>query len=111
MRTASAHPDEVAAVAGFHGPVVADGPDGLRRMLATITAQVHLGHAESDLTPDDLDELSRTLEAAGLDHTSEIYPGTLHGFTMSDTDAFDPAAMQHHWDRLLPLLDRALTDG
>jgi carboxymethylenebutenolidase len=28
---------------------------------------------------------------------------------MSDTDAFNPAALQRHWDRLLPLLDRALT--
>lgn len=26
MRTAAAHPDEVAAVAGFHSPVVADAP-------------------------------------------------------------------------------------
>jgi carboxymethylenebutenolidase len=30
---------------------------------------------------------------------------------MSDTDAFDPAALQRHWDRLLPLLDRTLTNS
>ena len=29
MRTAAAHPGRVAAVAGFHGPVGADGPDAL----------------------------------------------------------------------------------
>jgi carboxymethylenebutenolidase len=28
---------------------------------------------------------------------------------MSDTDAFNPSALQRHWDRLLPLLDRTLT--
>ncbi|GHI10267.1 hypothetical protein Scel_85880 [Streptomyces cellostaticus] len=39
----------------------------------------------------------------------KIYPGTVHGFTMSDTDAFNPAALQLHWDRLLPLLRRTLT--
>lgn len=107
MRTAAAHPGQVAAVAGFHGPVAADGPDGL----AGITAQVYLGHAASDMTPEALGELNQTLDAAGVDHTSEIYPGTVHGFTMADTDAFDPAARQLHWDRLLPLLGRTLTDG
>ncbi|MFF7725632.1 dienelactone hydrolase family protein [Streptomyces sp. NPDC008001] len=111
MHTASAHPGQVAAVAGFHGPVSADGPDGLHRLLSAITAQVHLGHAESDLTPESLGELNRALDAAGLDYTSEIYPGTVHGFTMSDTDAFDPAALKLHWDRLLPLLDRTLVNG
>ncbi|MET9529746.1 dienelactone hydrolase family protein [Streptomyces sp. NPDC006649] len=104
MRTAAAHPGQVAAIAAFHAPVGADGPD----TLSEITAQVHFGHAESDLTPEALGELNRALDAAKVDYTSEIYPGTVHGFTMADTDTFDPAGLQHHWDRLLPLLDRAL---
>lgn len=108
MRTAAAHPGQVAALAGFHGPVGADGPDGLHRLLSELTAQVHLGHAETDLTPAALSELNQALDAAGLDYTSEIYPGTVHGFTMSDTDAFNPSALQRHWDRLLPLLGRTL---
>ncbi|MCF3174711.1 dienelactone hydrolase family protein [Streptomyces sioyaensis] len=107
MRTAAAHPGQVAAVAAFHGPVGADGPDSLSRL----TAQVHLGHAETDLTPEALGELNQALDAAGVDYTSEIYPGTVHGFTMSDTDAFNPAALQLHWDRLLPLLGRTLANG
>ncbi|WP_405725066.1 dienelactone hydrolase family protein [Streptomyces sp. NBC_00028] len=111
LRTAAAHPGQVAAVAGFHCPVVADGPDGLHRLLSKITGQVHLGHAEGDLTPEALGELNHALQAAGLDYTSEIYPGTVHGFTMSDTDAFDPAGLQRHWDRLLALLDRILANG
>ncbi|MFF0114679.1 dienelactone hydrolase family protein [Streptomyces prasinus] len=107
VRTAAAHPGQVAAVAGFHGPVGADGPD----LLSRLTAQVHLGHAEGDMTPETFGELNRALDAAGVGYTSEIYPGTLHGFTMSDTDAFDPAALQRHWDRLLPLLGRTLANG
>ena len=106
VRTAAAHPDRVAAVAGFHAPVGADGPDVLSRL----TAQLHFGHAESDITPGALKELNETLNAAGVNYTSEIYPGTIHGFTMSDTDAFDPAALRHHWDRLLPLLGRTLSE-
>ncbi|MEV5440151.1 dienelactone hydrolase family protein [Streptomyces sp. NPDC052682] len=104
VRTAAAHPGQVAALAAFHAPVGAAGPSAF----AEITAEVHFGHAESDLTPQALGELNQALDAAGLNHTSEIYPGTVHGFTMSDTDAFDPAGLRRHWDRLIPLLDRTL---
>ncbi|MFD7060480.1 dienelactone hydrolase family protein [Streptomyces sp. NPDC059906] len=106
-RTAVAHPDQVAALAAFHAPVGADGADSLTRL----TAEVHFGHAESDLTPEALVELNQALGAAGVGYTSEIYPGTVHGFTMSDTDAFDAAALRLHWDRLLPLLGRTLDRG
>ncbi|MGW7066863.1 dienelactone hydrolase family protein [Streptomyces sp. NPDC054855] len=111
MRTASAHPGQVAAVAGFHCPVVADGPDGLHDLLSKITAQVHLGHAASDLTPEALAELNQALDTAGVSYTSEIYPGTAHGFTMADTDAFNADGLKRHWDRLLDLLDRTMTNG
>ncbi|MEV7341256.1 dienelactone hydrolase family protein [Streptomyces sp. NPDC093544] len=107
MRTAAAHPGQVAAVAAFHGPVGVDGPD----LFSKLTAQVHLGHAEGDMTPEALGELNQALDAAGVGYTSEIYPGTVHGFTMSDTDAFNSSALQHHWDRLLPLLDRTLANS
>ncbi|MET9934471.1 MULTISPECIES: dienelactone hydrolase family protein [unclassified Streptomyces] len=106
VRTAVAHPGQVAAVAGFHAPVGAAGSDSLRRL----TARVHFGHAETDLTPEVLAELNQLLDAAGVDYTSEIYPDTVHGFTMADTDAFDPAALRLHWDHLLRLLGRALGD-
>lgn len=103
-RTAAARPGRVAAVAAFHGPVGADGIDEL----AKITGRVHLGHAASDLTPEALNELNEALDAARLDYTSEIYPGTVHGFTMSDTDAFDTVGSEQHWERLFALLGSTL---
>ncbi|MBR8639759.1 dienelactone hydrolase family protein [Streptomyces tuirus] len=110
LRTAAAHPGRVAAVAGFHpGFVVTDAPDSPHRLVPELTAEVHLGLAEGDLSPETIRELNHTLDAAGAGHTCEIYPGTVHGFTMSDTDAFDPAALQRHWDRLLALLGRTLS--
>ncbi|MFC7884776.1 dienelactone hydrolase family protein [Streptomyces sp. NPDC057376] len=107
MRTAAAHPGQVAAVAAFHGPVGADGPE----LFSKLTAQVHLGHAEGDMTPEALGELNQALDAAGVSYTSEIYPGTVHGFTMSDTDTFSASGLKHHWDQLLPLLARTLGNG
>ncbi|MER5784928.1 dienelactone hydrolase family protein [Streptomyces mobaraensis] len=112
MRTAAARPDRVAAVAGFHpGALVTDAPDSPHRLVSTLTAEVHLGLAEGDMTPEARDELDRALDAAGAVHAIEVYPGTVHGFTMADTGAFDPSGLRRHWDRLLPLLGRTLAHG
>ncbi|GAA2758785.1 dienelactone hydrolase family protein [Actinopolymorpha rutila] len=112
VRTATAHPDVVAAVAGFHpSRLVTDAPDSPHRLVSKLTAEVHLGLAEGDLTPEQIKELNQAFDTAGVTYTTEVYPGTIHGFTMSDTSAFDPSALQHHWDRLLPLLDRTLANG
>ncbi|HET6285894.1 MAG TPA: dienelactone hydrolase family protein [Amycolatopsis sp.] len=110
MRTATAHPGKVAAVAGFHpGALVTDQPDSPHRQIPNLTAQVHLGLAENDMTPETITEISHAFDAAGVGYSCEIYPGTVHGFTMSDTDAFDPAGSKRHWEALLSLLGNALT--
>ncbi|MET7761951.1 dienelactone hydrolase family protein [Streptomyces sp. NPDC005393] len=112
VRTAAAHPDQVAAVAGFHpGFLVTDAPDSPHRLVSELTAEVHLGLSENDMSPEARTELEQALDAAGVTYTTEIYPGTVHGFTMSDTDAFNPAGLQRHWDRLLPLLGRTLANS
>lgn len=112
LRTAAAHPDVVAAVAGFHpSPLVTEAPDSPHRAFPEVGAEVHLGLADGDMTPESMTELTQALDAAEVGHTAEIYPGTIHGFTMADTSAFDAAALQRHWDRLLPLLDRTLKAG
>lgn len=109
VRTATAHPGRVAAVAGFHpGFLVTDKSDSPHRLIPRLTARVHIGLAEGDMSPEAIGTLHRALDAAGVEYTTEVYPGTIHGFTMSDTDAFNPSALRRHWDRLLPLLDRAL---
>ncbi|WSQ33180.1 dienelactone hydrolase family protein [Streptomyces sp. NBC_01224] len=92
VRTAAAHPEQVAAVAGFQpSPLVTDVPDSPHHLFPKLTTQVHLGLAEGDMTPETTSVLHQALDAAGVEHTSEIYPGTVHGFTMSDTDAFPSA--------------------
>jgi len=112
MRTAAAHPDRVAAVAGFHpGALVTDAPDSPHRLVSTLTAEVHLGLAVGDLSPEAITDLDEALAKAGVEHVIETYPDTVHGFTMADTEAFNPAALRLHWDRLLPLLTRTLTSA
>ncbi|MEU6845806.1 dienelactone hydrolase family protein [Streptomyces sp. NPDC046716] len=109
LRTAAACPDRVAAVAGFHpAALVTDAPDSPHRRFSAITGEIHLGLAEGDMTPASLAALDQALTTAGRAASTEIYPGTVHGFTMSDTSAFDAEGLERHWDRLLPLLERAL---
>lgn len=116
IRTAAAFPDRVSAAASFHpGNLVTDASDSPHRLLRDVAATsgrsagstlaaVHVGHADGDMTPEALDELERAFASAGLEYSSEVYPGAMHGFTMADTTAFDASALQRHWDRLLPLL-------
>ena len=111
LRTASAHPGKVAAAAGFHGARLAtEAPDSPHLDVGSVTAELHFGHAENDaaMPPEDIARLDEALDAAGVRYTSEVYPGP-HGFTMSDTAAYSPAALELHWERLLPLLRRNLT--
>ena len=95
----------------MHDRVVAVEIEDVFAQSSRDVAQIHLGLAEGDMTPESISGLNRALDAAGVDYTSEIYPGTIHGFTMSDTDAFSPSGLQRHWDRLLPLLGRTLASG
>ncbi|MYT74565.1 MULTISPECIES: dienelactone hydrolase family protein [unclassified Streptomyces] len=112
LRTGAARPDRVAAVAGFHpAALVTDAPDSPHHRFSAITGEIHLGLAEGDMTPESLKALDQALTTAGHTATTEIYPGTVHGFTMSDTSAFDAEGSRRHWDRLLPLLERALGRG
>ena len=54
------------------------------------------------------ERLDRALTDAGVVHVCEQYDGAQHGFTMSDTAAYDEAATERHWQALLPLLARQL---
>ncbi|MDJ0392547.1 dienelactone hydrolase family protein [Rhodococcus sp. G-MC3] len=112
IRTAAANPDQVAAVAGFHpGFLVTDESDSPHRLVSKVAAQVYLGLSENDMSLEAMNELTKAFDAAGVGYTTEIYPGTIHGYSMSDTDAFNPSALQCHWDRLLPLLAGTLVDS
>jgi carboxymethylenebutenolidase len=102
MRTAAAHPDQVAAVAGFHP--VTDAPDSPHCLVPKITAQVHLGLAENDMTSEAISELNQALDAAGVGYTTEIYPGTIHGRVAAPLGPPAPPPRPHHGQQLrLPL--------
>jgi carboxymethylenebutenolidase len=109
LRTAAAHPDRVAAAAGFHGAYLAtDAPDSPHLLADRITAELYLGHADRDPTnpAEQIDRLDKALTAAGVRQRGEVCPGAHHGFTQADTAMYDAEATERPWAALLDLLGR-----
>jgi carboxymethylenebutenolidase len=44
-------------------------------------------------------------------HTTELYAGAAHGYTMSDMAVFDEAACERHFEALGALLGRTLVSA
>ncbi len=110
-RIAARHPDRVVAFGGFHGGgLVTDAPDSPHRSAAELTAELYFGHADQDpsMTAEQIEVLDRALDAAHVRHRAEVYEGARHGYTMSDTAAYNEAACERHFTELFALLDRAL---
>lgn len=110
-RIAAAHPDRVAALGGFHGGGLAtDAPDSPHRSAASLKAELYFGHADRDpnMTPEQIAALNEALDEANVSYRAEVYPGALHGYTMSDTAVYDEAACERHFTELFSLLERTL---
>ena len=111
-RIAAAYPERVAALGGFHvGSLVTDDEDSPHRSAASLAAEVYLGFADNDrsMTAEQIAELERALDDAGVRYRSEVYPGAAHGYTMADTPAYDEAAADRHYTELFALLERGQT--
>jgi carboxymethylenebutenolidase len=112
MRAAGRHPDEVAACAGFHGGgLISEAPDSPHRELATAKAEFLFGHADNDgsMTSQNAEDLGAALDEAGLTSTNEIYEGAPHGYTMSDTSAWNEEAFVRAFTNLHDLYARTLS--
>jgi carboxymethylenebutenolidase len=110
-RIATAHPDRVKALGGFHGGGLAtDAPESPHRSAGQLQAEVYFGHADQDanMNPEQVAALNDALDEAGVRYRAEVYEGALHGYTMSDTAVYNEAACERHFTELFALLDRAL---
>lgn len=111
VRTASAHPEKIAACGGFHGGGLAtDDPDSPHLGLAHAKARFVFGHADHDRSMDReaVARLGEALAATGLPASNEIYPGAAHGYTMADSAAYNEAATERHFSELRELFDATL---
>jgi carboxymethylenebutenolidase len=110
-RIATRYPDRVVALGGFHGGgLVTDAADSPHRSAAELAAELYFGHADQDpsMTAEQIEVLDRALDEAHVRYRAEVYGGARHGYTMSDTAAYNEAACERHFVELFALLDRAL---
>lgn len=107
VRAAAVDPEHVAAVGGFHGGnIVTADADSPHLGLGQARARFVFGHADQDtsMTPAAVAALGEAVVAAGLEHTNEIYPGSPHGYVMSDTSMYDRTGAERHFAELEELL-------
>jgi carboxymethylenebutenolidase len=103
------HPDRVRAVASFHGGELAVEHEQSPHLLADrMKGLVYIGVAETDAFFEGPEEakLLGALRSAKVNHTLETFPGTQHGFAISDLPVFDQEAAETHWERLFDLFAR-----
>lgn len=111
LRAAGRHPAEVVAVGLFHGGgLVTDAPDSPHLAVAGARAEVIGGHADHDGSngPEQIAALDAALEEAGLTYSTAVYEDAPHGYSMSDTAAYDEPATERHFRELEALFGRKL---
>jgi carboxymethylenebutenolidase len=109
-RIIAAHPGRVVALGGFHGGgLVTDAPDSPHRTAGELDAELYLAFADNDpsMTAENIAELERALDEAGVEYRAEVYEGAGHGYTMGDTPVYNEDAAERHFEELFALLERA----
>jgi carboxymethylenebutenolidase len=111
VRTATGHPDDVAAIGGFHGGGLATDDDTSPHLgIPAARAQFVFGHADQDrsMPPEAVGRLGEALSAAGLVFINDVYAGAPHGYTMADTTMYREEGAERHYRALEELFERTL---
>ena len=110
INAAGTFPDRVAAAASLYGVLlVTDKADSPHLMARKSKAELYFACAETDHWAPM--EIVEALTASLADHPLaevELYPGVEHGFAFPGRAAYDKAAAERHWERLLALYRRRL---
>ena len=110
LRTAAQFPERIGAGATFHGAaLVTDGPDSPHLLIPKIKAQYLMAIAESDdeKQPEAKTILRHTFAEEHLEAEVEVYPGTVHGWCVPDSQVYNHDEAEKAWARKLALLERA----
>jgi carboxymethylenebutenolidase len=110
VRTATAVPTRIGAVASFHGGgLVTDKPDSPHQLLKSTKAVFLIAVAQNDdeRAPQDKDVLKAAFAAAKLKAEIEVYPA-MHGWCPPDSAAYDKVQAERAWARLLALFKARL---
>jgi len=102
-------PDRVKATASIYGTRLVTEKDNSPHLIAKNSpAEFYFACAETDVwaPPEVIAALQKDL--AGANGEVEVYPGVHHGFAFPERRAYDKAAAEQHWERVLALFRRKL---
>ncbi|HEU4988482.1 MAG TPA: dienelactone hydrolase family protein [Gemmatimonadaceae bacterium] len=111
LRIAAARPDDIAAMASFHGGGLhTDTPQSPDLELPKVKAQLHFGHAFEDrsMPADAIAKLDHSLAAWGGRYESLVYDQARHGWTVPDSAAYNRDEAERAYGNLMALLARTL---
>ncbi len=109
--TAALNPNRVGAAASFHGGGVAtDKPDSPHLLIDDTNAGYLFAIADNDdkETPNEKVLLKEVLAPSPHWHEVEVYAGAMHGWCPPDGRAYDEAAAEKAWGRMLELFKAEL---
>ena len=111
VNAAARFPDRMAAAASLYGVrLVTDASDSPHVAAHKATADIYFACAETDVWAPL--EMVAALGQAMADRAAptevELYPGVEHGFAFPQRPAYNKAAAEQHWDRLVSLYRRRL---
>ncbi len=109
--TAAQSPDRVKAAASFHGGGVGtDQPDSPHLLIPDTSAGYLFAIADNDdeKDPQEKVRLKAVLEPRPQWHEVEVYEGAMHGWCPPDGRAYDEAAAEKAWGRMLVLFAESL---
>lgn len=111
LRAAAACPEQVAAVASFHGGrLFLENSGSPHRLLPQINARLYFGHAVDDrsMPAESIQKLNDALKRWGGRYESEVYDGAHHGWTVPDSPAYNHEQAECAFQKLTELFSATL---
>jgi carboxymethylenebutenolidase len=108
---AAAFPERLRCIASIYGAnLVTEAEDSPHRLAGQIRCDAYFACAGIDrwAPPEAIAQLEAALQAGGVKHRVEWYPGAEHGFAFPQRACFNKASAERHWVRVFALLGRAL---
>lgn len=111
LRAAALRPDQIAAVASFHGGgLYKDAPSSPHTLLPRVKARLYFGHGIDDrsMPKEAIEKLDRALAAWGGRYESEVYQAH-HGWTVPDNPAYNEPEAERAYKKLTDLLKSTIS--
>ena len=109
---AAAFPQRLRCIASIYGAnMVTEAADSPHKVVGQVQCDSYFACAEHDkwASPEQVATLESALQAGGVPHRVEWYPGAQHGFAFPQrAGIYDKPSAERHWARLFTLFGKHL---